>query len=197
VHILPFHGIAEAKENASALQKAFQFYSLLSVSGEDCLPSTLGLQRTQEIMARALGCTGWRDLTRTVSLGRPAAYFDSEDTAELRHTELAAKFLPFLEHEDKDRRIYAALSFSAFGCTPSARKEAISIMKLMPCGTVEQWHQLQMLESGYRHATRYNHGWPAEEAAMFHWQYEKRKATILGISAPPKPRISKGRRKAF
>lgn len=189
MHILPFFGIAEAKENALALQKAFQFYSLSYASAANGSEAReLGLQRTHELIARALGCISWHDLVRTLALKRRRPiYFDSNVSARAQHMELAARLLPFLSHEDKDRRVHAALSYSAFGCCPSARKSAYGMMKLMPCKTLDQWHQLQILEAGYSHATRYRSNRTVYECDLLRWEYDKKAALILGTPAPRKP----------
>ncbi|KVU55609.1 hypothetical protein WK68_24680 [Burkholderia ubonensis] len=189
MHILPFFSIAEAKENAVALQKAFQFYCLRYASAaNDSEAHALGLQRTHKLIAKALGCINWNDLVGTLALKtRRPIYFDSNGSARAQHTELAARLLPFLSHEDKGRRVYAALSYSAFGCCPSARKSAYGMMKLMPCKTLDQWHQLQMLEAGYSHVTRYRSNRTAYECDLLRWEYDKKVAQILGTPVPRKP----------
>lgn len=190
MHILPFFGIAEAKENALALHKAFQFYCLSYASAaNDTEARPVGLQRTQEVIAKALGCINWCDLVGTLALTtRRPIYFDSNGSARAPHTELAARLLPFLSHEDKGRRVYAALSYSAFGCSPSARKSAYEMIKLMPCKTLDQWHQLQRLEAGYSYVTRYRSNRTIYEYDLLRWEYDKKVAQILGTPVPRKPR---------
>ncbi|CAJ0700291.1 hypothetical protein LMG18102_03183 [Ralstonia mannitolilytica] len=195
MHTFPFSSVAEAKENASALHKAFRFYSLSykPTNGGEVLP--LGLQRTRELVAKALGCKSWYDLVRILTLGkvRPV-YFDSQGSTRLHYSSLVARLSPLLSHEDIERRLNAALSYSAFGCSLKERKWADHMMKLMPCKTVEQWHELQRLEAGYAYVTRYRSNRTPYEAKMLRWQHEKNVAQVLGTPIPPKPRKPHERR---
>ncbi|NMV40685.1 hypothetical protein [Ralstonia insidiosa] len=189
MHTLPFFSIAEARENALALNKAFQFYSLnrkSTAEGGEALP--LGLQRTHELVAQIFGFKRWTDLIKALTVGnaRPL-YFDSQGSPEEHHRKLAARLLPLLSHEDAERRAFAALSYSSFGCCPVERKWAHHMMSLMPCKTVEQWHQLRMLEAGYSYVTRYRSNRTPYEEAMLRWEHEKNVAQLLGKPVPRKP----------
>ncbi|CAB3722910.1 hypothetical protein [Achromobacter kerstersii] len=196
MNTLPFFSIDEAKENALALNGAFQFYSLSyapTADGGEAFP--LGLQRTQELVAGVFGFERWSDLIRTLAVGNVhSVYSDSQGPAGEHYRKLTIRLSPLFSHEDAERRVYAALSYSAFGRCPTKRKWARRTMRQMPCKTVEQWHELQRLEAGYSYVTRYRSNRTAYEAALLRWEHEKNVAQLLGNPLPRKPRKPQERR---
>lgn len=193
MHILPFYSIAEANENAVALQRAFDFYSVSGALDGTGAPVGLGLQKTRMLIANALGCTYWRDLIGALALGRRPIYLDSAGDLSATYQAIASRIACALGDESKVDKVRAALHFSAFGCAPTARKKARSLVRLMPCKTIEQWQRLQLLAAGYAYVSRYNHGRSAYDLAMLRWQYEHTVAEVLGTRPPPKPRRPKRR----
>lgn len=196
MHTLPFFSIAEARENALALNKAFKFYSLnrkSAAEGGEALP--LGLQRTRELVAQIVGFKRWPDLIERLTVGNACPlYFDAQGSPSEHHRRLAAIVSPLLSGEDAERRAFSALSYSAFGCCPAERKWAHQMMSLMPCKTVEQWQELRMLAAGYAYVTRYRSNRTPYEEAMLRWEYEKNVAQLLGKPVPRKPRKPHERR---
>lgn len=196
MHTLPFLSIAEARENALALNKAFHFYSLnrkSTAEGGEALP--LGLQRTHELVAQIVGFKRWPDLIKRLTVGNACTrYFDAQGSPAEHHRRLAAILSPLLSSEDAERRTFAALSYSAFGCCPAERKWAHQMMSLMPCKTVEQWHELQRLEAGYSYVTRYRSNRTPYEAELLRWEHKKNVAQVLGSAVPRKPHERRVRR---
>lgn len=170
MHTLPFFSVDEAKQNIRLLKHACDFYSLVQKKGRKIMPCPPGLQSLQEYCAKALGCTGWRDLVGSLSAHEPApAYFDSADDLRERRNQLALALTAYLHHTDVNR-VYAALLCSEFGCSPSVRK--LATIRYMPCKTVEQWQALESLRRGYERASRYSRS--IQESKSLRREYENR-----------------------
>jgi len=191
MHILPFCSIKEADENARALRSGFVFYSVWGTE-DNGGPARLGLQRTRMLIARGVGCTCWRDLSATLAIGGRAVYCDSVGELNAIYQEIASRMARTLEDGSKLDKILAALHYSGFGRELAARKEAYSLMRLMPCKSLDQWHELQVLQAGYSYVSRYHCHRSAHEIAMLRWEYEKNVAKVMGTKAPRKP-IAKAR----
>lgn len=212
VHQLPFRSVEEAKENAALLRRAFRFCSLRHVSDDGDFPSP---ERTQDVMAQAMGCLDWSDLVSSVEEGTSAPYFDSVPTgadhrttpacnAAQMHRALTTALLPLLEYVDdgaksqmasryrtyerKEHRIQAALKYSALGCSPTMRQKAEAGLARMPYDTVDQWCRFEMFQRGHNNATRYARGWSEDHRKSFEWHDERERGLIQGRSIPQKPR---------
>jgi len=191
MQVLPFCSIEEAKANALALCRALEFYAVCIPGPEGGAPIDVGLQRTQGLMAKALGYVRWEDLVSSLAAGAQVMYLDMGADRDAAHRALATSFARCLGTADVVDNIERAMSLSAFGCTLKMRKEACRQLDSFPCKTVDQWQRLVTLQAGSAYVSRYNRGRSAYEIDILEWEYKKNVAEVLGTKPPRKPRKHK------
>lgn len=185
---LPFRNTAEAEKNVSALYRAFQFYSLLDASDVTRAPTMPTLHGIRAMVAKVLGFDDWACLTTSIASEGPVHYYDWENYRTKIYSELALRLSSFLSHEDKERRIYAALALADFGCSPEPRMHADAQLGLFPCETVEQWWEICHIEAGFSKLNRYRGSVPEDVYLWRAWEKDVALAKVVGRFPPPKPR---------
>lgn len=185
---MPFRNVEELKENAKLLCRALAYYGIrLPESSDD-----IGLQRTQELIARSFRCVGWKDLMRRVESQNSATYLDEGRDHRIAHLALAECVQQVIGGDVAVARLHAAFSAAAVGCTARARNEARRFFSRCGLQTAEQRGRLMQVEAVYSYHSRYNNRRTAFEIRMLEYGRQKAVAEILGTRAPRKPRRRKG-----
>lgn len=192
MHTFPFCSIEEAEANALSLCRALEFCEVCNPSSESGAPIDIGLQRTQGLIAKALGYAQWEDLMSALTSGGLVMYFDMCPDRDTAHRTLAISLARSLGGAELADDIKRALSLSAFGCAPKILNEAYCQLNCFPCKTFAQWQRLQVLQSGYAYVSRYHRGRSAYEIDMLDWEHRKKIAEVLGTKVPRKPKKPNG-----
>lgn len=185
---LPFRNTVEAEKNVSALYRTFQFYSLLDASDLTGSPTVPTLYGIRAMMAKVLGFHDWGCLTASIAPEGPVHYYDwKKNCKEEMYSELTRRLSGLLSHDEKTRRIYAALALAEFGCSPEPRMHADTQLGLLPCETVEQWWEICHIEGWFSKLNRYRGSLPEDVYRWRAWEKEVALAKVVGRSPPPKP----------
>lgn len=183
---LPFSCPQEAKENSYAAVRSFEFFNIHTTNPDDGMPMRLGLQRIQDLIAKAFGFVQWIDLISTLNSEHLTVYLDTKNIEE-SHRAIAVLFSRILNSEHLAEKIKRALSFSAFGCSPKVRNNEYFLLYNLPCKTIDQWHELINLQSAYAYHSRYDNRRSEYENKMLKYWHDKAVAELLGTKLPSRP----------
>lgn len=184
---IPFRHVEEAKESARLLYRAFAFHQIHLPGAAD----SIGLQQTQELMARSFGCAGWKDLTRRVELQDSVVYLNEGGSLRSSRDKLAEHLHAIIGAHVPLEAVRAAVGLAAVGCSGRERSHARRFFSVCPAKTAEQWGRLMQVEAVYSYHSRYNRGRTMYEISMLQYSRQAAVAEILGTPKPRKPRRPK------
>lgn len=154
MRLFPAHA-REAKQWARALCDAFHSYQLpLDWRLRDSPIPTL--QQTQELMANAMGYSGWRELSRLVALPHSPVYLESLENDQVRYETLEKLVRALASQTGLDYahgHLWKAVDISGVGFTPKTRRDLAAITT--PWGLIEEQH---VVAEGIRQVSTSTHG---------------------------------------
>lgn len=192
MHYLPFLDVAEAKDNAKALTRAFEYHMVKVIDGSTLVE--ISLQRTQNIIGQLFACQDWTGLIRRLELKHEPDYISRDDNKAIYRT-FAESLANQLHSEGRKNveSIYYALTLSSLGCSLKVRAEQEKLFGpiLRKFKTGGQFAHHSMLVNARSRWHRYADYKNQYEYQMAEYHHEVLVAELLELPPPKKPSKTK------